>query len=393
MEEKMGLKKEVLFNGLASILGTALLVLLPWAAVMAAAFTRYVATTGADTPTCGTVSAPCRTINYTLKNRVDLWGATIRLAVGTYNENIRIDNNHISLLPSGSNNKTNTFINGANTAPTIDIHDQASVSILNLTVKGGNRCISATQANLRVEQCNIRNSLLNEGISISGNTTAWLKGDTIGPNASGGVSVMSNSSMFLENCTIKQNPFYGIQVGSSSSADLAGCTVSNNTECGMDIYGASFASLRSNTISGNGQIGVGVYSNSALMMSGGNTISGNGSGDPNHAGLELGGSAGASIKKSMNRPVDKITGNNAVGISVNFNSEIYVRDGEVSSNSKDGVALSAASGAGFESTVTIKNNSGYGLRCRDASKLSRYVGTPTMSGNTLGNFSSYCAKY
>ncbi len=391
MEEKMGLKKEVLFNGLASILGTALLVLLPWAAVMAANVTRYVATTGADTPTCGTVAAPCKTIKYTLQNRAT--GDTIiKLAVGTYNENISIGN-RIDLLPMAGANKTNTFINGANTAPTIDINGPASVSIVNLTVKGGNICIRANQANLRVEQCNIQNSLLNDGISISGNTTAWLKGDTIGPNASGGVRVQANSSMHLENCTITQNPFYGIQVGSSSSAELTGCTVSNNTECGMDIYGASFASLQSNTISGNGQIGVGVYGSSSLIMSGGNTISGNGSGDPNHAGLELGGSSHASIKSMAPLAADKITGNNAVGISVNMNSEIGVRDGEVSSNSKDGVALYAASGAWFESTVTIKNNSGYGLRCRDASKLSRYVGTPTMSGNTLGNFSSYCAKY
>jgi predicted GH43/DUF377 family glycosyl hydrolase len=117
---------------LGVIIGTALLLLVVLLAglrgmtpVRAASSILYVdGPSGQDTPTCGTTTTPCKTISYTL-NIIASSGDTIRIAQGTYTENLTIDNS--MKLEGGyeatswkrSINQYDTIIDGSGSQPAI----------------------------------------------------------------------------------------------------------------------------------------------------------------------------------------------------------------------------------------------------------------------------------
>ena len=94
IKPKQGLKsfRSTILVSLALIIGLALLSGTgASSAVHTAPGTLYVdGDSGADSPTCGTTSAPCASITYTLDNRA-VEGDVIRIAQGTYTENIHIN--------------------------------------------------------------------------------------------------------------------------------------------------------------------------------------------------------------------------------------------------------------------------------------------------------------
>jgi hypothetical protein len=97
--------------------------------------------TGADVDTCGTTSAPCQTISYTVNTRAGE-GDTLFISAGTYTENLRIDG--ITLTLQGgyaagaqwTENGGETILDGNNAGRTVEIFNNNSV-LENLTITNG----------------------------------------------------------------------------------------------------------------------------------------------------------------------------------------------------------------------------------------------------------------
>lgn len=123
--------------GLICVVGLFALGLTP-----AAAQTRFVATTGADSGTCVNVGSPCRTIQYAHGQAIN--GDTINIAAGTYSEAPRITKS-VTLNGAGApstiiapqlvNQLPGPPPTPANSSVIIDITGAVTVTIQNLTVR------------------------------------------------------------------------------------------------------------------------------------------------------------------------------------------------------------------------------------------------------------------
>jgi hypothetical protein len=98
----------------------------------AATTTWYVSLAGADSPTCGTLSSPCKTITYTIDQRAAP-GDTLQIGAGTYAEHltIRFD---LTLQGAGMGQ---TIVDGSNTDRVMCITASAAVRLANMTIQHG----------------------------------------------------------------------------------------------------------------------------------------------------------------------------------------------------------------------------------------------------------------
>jgi len=322
-------------------------------------------------------------------------GDTITVAAGTYNENIFIRKDHITIEGA---DKATTIISAGNTAAeTIKIYNCTNVTINNVQIKGGIIGIKAFAANFYITNSIIQNN--DVGIKTQFNASAIIEDSFVKNNTVDGLKCIFGSSFYAGGTEFTGNADNGLDLYSNASGIISSCTISTNGGTGISVSGGSHIVIENNSeISSNAGSGVGVYRSSQAniinTMVSSNTLS----------GIEVVHNAGAKIETS------EITNNGAgdvwaggIGIYhagyVNVsNSEIYLNQGpgvdmtggsvmkmqggdtRVHSNAMYGVGIHNSSNARFYDTVSITNNTGFGIECGSASEVTKseiYFGDDT----------------
>lgn len=91
---------------------------------------RFVANGGSDSGDCSNPAAPCATINYAVAQATP-WN-TIRIADGTYNENVVVAKRGLRLLGEGVNRPVLTRLGGGTNQALLYVNDVRDVSVENL---------------------------------------------------------------------------------------------------------------------------------------------------------------------------------------------------------------------------------------------------------------------
>lgn len=202
--------------------------------VAAAAATRYVSPSGADTNNnCLTSTNPCKTISHALF--VAAAGDTIKAAAGTYPEHIAFNKN---VTVRGAS-LSSTLIDGGGVARVIDILPGTTVTLSELTIQNGKET-----------------GVPGGGISNAGTLT--LKGVIATGNSavnSNGGGIWNNGSLTVQSSYVVNNhadSWGGGIYNQSGTLTLVYSSISRNTATeGGGIYNSALATLKKDTLTGN----------------------------------------------------------------------------------------------------------------------------------------------
>lgn len=233
------------------------------------------------------------TIQAALNN--SLPGDTIQVCAGSYNENVTINNDNITLMGAGqgTNPTVDTIIEGATP---INKGSQAGI-----TVPSGNTGVSIR--NLRVQNFDSNNGIF----SAVGNNNFTVDSVTVHNNNS--TSAANGAGIFMQgpvdyvtvnNVTATNNLARGIVVwdGFKKHITLTNNTVTGNGCCGIELQDgtASGVTMTGNVVTNNGDSGmsaVGLTTGAGPNLIANNTVTNNGRFGieiklPNGTGLESG---------------------------------------------------------------------------------------------------------
>lgn len=237
-------------------------------AAYASGATLFVATTGANTTSCGVSAAtPCRTIQYTITNR-SITGDTIRIEAGTYFEILTI-NKDLTLI--GSNN-LGTIVNAKRQGTVIT--NSATTRIAEMVIEDGHGTASVIEnvaggvnnsGNLLLEDTVVTENTALVGFpNLSGTAGGIVNSGTLflisslvdgnsasgGCITSGGIANFINGRLLTENSVIRQNASSGsssAECGGPGNVPAAGGVLNN-----QGILIARTTTIDSNTITNNG---------------------------------------------------------------------------------------------------------------------------------------------
>ncbi len=247
-------------------LATGLLVFLGAATARAAA-SWYVAPTGSDSASCGTLAQPCATLQYTFNKTAA--GDTVFVATGTYigsgDQVALID--HALTLSGGWNSSFTTqagssTVDGQNARRGVTIGDDAPTSFERFTVQNGLATSGAYTSGA--------------GIAAGAGSPVTLTDVTLQNNTSvgGGTGLLAESSVTITRGLVQGNTCsgvcYGAGVSTGGSARVDGTSFINNT--GADRGGALdvFMDLviLNASFTGNNASGFGgaVYVNQSVLL-------------------------------------------------------------------------------------------------------------------------------
>jgi len=230
----------------------------------AAPGTLYVdGATGQDIPACGTMITPCQTISYTLNSRAS-GGDTLRVAQGTYTENLAIS---IGVTLEGGYESTGwsrdlaqyeTIIDGSGSQPVVGDWDGKEVrkaAVINDGVEykmwfDGVNLLSEAQVGLATSADGIAwtkspgNPVLSPGTPgvwgdpvvhfEAGSDGSVLDGFTVtGGQAQFGGGIHADDSVVIQNCLIRDNFASGAPGSQGAGALLSGGGTAGYQTCTM----------------------------------------------------------------------------------------------------------------------------------------------------------------
>lgn len=225
-----------------------------------ALWTLYVSTSGADTSSCGTRTAPCRTIQYTISNRLSA-GDSIAVAPGTYAErlNVPID---ATITGAGADK---TIVDGGNRGTVVSTG--AGVTLANLTVQHG-----------KTIDCGA--GIVNSGsltayrVTITANTAA---NSDVGSGQGGGVCNFGTLRLIESTVSANTAEEAGGIFSVGNGLLIEASTISGNSTIsfggGLETYNST--AIVNSTFSGNSAIYGGGISNIAALYIYNSTIAGN----------------------------------------------------------------------------------------------------------------------
>jgi hypothetical protein len=322
-------------------------------------------------------------------------GAQLVVVRGTCNESVSISRDDVTLRGEGG------AINGPDAQVDTLTVMANRVTIQELAVGGGRNGITGIGAATFVVRNTTVQSTGRTGILYTNGSSGLLDGCTVRFNPRDGV-VVETASAAIINSNISQNLRGGIFVGTGGAARIgvdprnqaAGNAISQNGATGITVVDGGQALIGMNEISGNGtdpnttsgRFGIFVGGGN-VDLAGGNVISGH-----PHQGI-------------LARSSTLVIGNTALGISgVNtisnngsqgnvggifaiLGSSLLLRDAVISNNFGSGLILTLRSQAQMSNT-TVENNSFNGVFLQLGSALLPSTPASTVSGN--GGFGVEC---
>jgi hypothetical protein len=360
-------------------------VVMLYAADAASAILYVNGTTGFDSNTCGSISAPCKSINYTVNKRATA-DSIINATAGIYNESITVNLKSVSLSGAGSGS---TSIIGNNSNATVAIFGPSRLVISGFTIKNGNPGIIGDASSVIA----VKNIVLKgnkTGLDVRHNSFLSIQNCNVSNNSEDGISISQNSSASIDTCKILMNGGHGIRIEMSSIADVLNSRISNNSGSGLFVINSSSAKIGGSAssmslVSGNQFFGIHVTGHSSVWLRGNNSVTQN-----SPSGITVQQSSQASIHNPGAGALDDVISNNyGAGISVGDASTLFMITGVVELNTSHGIQLIMNSTGHFEAGDTIRNNNGWGILCTDRQGDSKYGGAaePNVSGNKLGKIS------
>jgi parallel beta-helix repeat protein len=278
----------------------------------------------------------------------------------------------------------------------------------NTITNNGSSDVSISRSAHAIIDGNTIESNSHDGIHIEG-SSAVVTNNSINNNGSRGIIVYSagNARIGITDTSgyggniVNNNNLGGIQIESGSNAFLLGNEVKNNGlttgRSGIGIYRGTCHSIGDNLIANNGGYGIGISAGSLFqgvgdwgLTPGPDTIQENAL-----SGILATMKSVADVRKAL------ITGNLGHGVWISTQSTMRIYNSTISNNT-EGIRLDTGSGISFwhpssESTVTVTNNSSWGLNCfGDESSYGGSADPPNISGNGSGgaeNINSSCTGF
>ncbi len=361
------------FTGTAVIVGSGV--------AEAATGKLYVSTTGTDTGTCTSSSAPCATIDYALTQAAP--NAKIEVAAGTYTQQVVVTKNTTIVGAAGGG----TIIDPS-TIPTsdtdtgrgipvyaiVDVQPHAHLIMKNVVVNG-----SGAQSQFTDCSGNFTGIYYHDAIGQLTQDTVQnieLAPPLFGCQDGYGVYVASdsgsNSSVTIDEVTVTAYQKNGIacrDVGTSCGIENSTVTgigpTSQIAQNGIEVYEANSAAVQGNTVSGNTYTGGGASNQATGLLlldigsvsATGNTLTSNdidayvgsdGTNPTKQTGYFV-------TDNTMSNATDKVPGGGVGygdGIQVDSASApVTVSDNTVSANAENGISLLGVSNA------TVSGNS------------------------------------
>lgn len=146
-------------------------------------------------------------------------GDTISVAAGTYNENISITKDQITIQGAGRETAT---IKGDGTFHTITVENARGVTISGFLITGG---ICGIRANF--------SSLFCKDISFENNSK--------------GLRASRNSYLVAVNCLMTKSDGEGLRIDQNSFGDIINCEISGNSGMGIRVKYGALAFIENNT--------------------------------------------------------------------------------------------------------------------------------------------------
>jgi len=364
--------------------------LLPFTATQALSRTLYVnGTTGKNKKSWGYKPVrPFRTISYAVKRSNG--SVTVKVAPGTYNENITIDKIlNLSLQGAGA---ASTIIQGSYGGDaTILVRGPNKVTISDFTIMGGRAGIYGVfNATLIIRNTVVQDNNL-QGIAVTLSSSAVLDQCTIQSNNVDGIlveeanAIVTNSQISDNgNCgivvtagghatigiakgavgpnTIQFNGQDGIRVSNGATALIHGNTIEENERDGIRVLESTVSLVGANDIASNDGHGV-------MVATGGKLFQGPGRPSPDHDMIQNNFSDGifAAVNATLNIMDASILNNGGNGISLRTQSALRILNSEISGNANHGIFLAADSGLILdeEQPVVISDNGYWDIQCAD----------------------------
>jgi hypothetical protein len=225
--------------------------------------TQWVSVSGADSSTCGAKTSPCKTIQYTVSNRVAS-GDAIAIFPGIYAENVSIFID-LTLIGSGP---AKTFIDGSNQGTVLtsgNVLVRTSVTIANLTIQHGAAATGfcgggiANYSTMLLFRVTVTGSTGGQGGGICNSgppmTMLTISQSTISSNSavSGGGGIENGASLAISESTLNSNRSpYGGAISNNDFATITNSTLTGNTALdGGAIYNGNELRLMNCTITNN----------------------------------------------------------------------------------------------------------------------------------------------
>jgi hypothetical protein len=254
-------------------------------AALDAATPWYVTNTGTDTPTCGTLESPCKTVQFTIDNRASA-GDIIKISAGSFPSNLILRK---SLVLQGSSSGT-TFLDGGNSGPVAIVLPGQRVVFEFVTLLHGFTfgcgagirnlgTVALLQATVTLNTAYQIDLGPGQGGGICNNGSVSMVATTISNNTAaeaGGIMNVGNLAVSRSTISGNTSQSFGGGVESFGPFYVVDSTIANNTAIyGSGIYNVGDLVLASSTVSGNvtdGGIGGGIYSDSSGTVTMKNTI-------------------------------------------------------------------------------------------------------------------------
>jgi parallel beta-helix repeat protein len=250
--------------GFWKIVLTTALVVLFFAAftAVANADTYYVTTTGDDGIGDGSSENPWRTIQHAVNTITE--GDTIIVRDGTYNENVYVNKDHLTI--KSEKGAASTIVQAENQDAHVFEVTADYVNISGFTVEGAGIGIYLNYA----EHCNIssnKRSYYNYGFLLDHSSNNTISGNDISGNNYHGIDLRDSSNNTISGNDVNNN-YHGIDLRDSSNNSISGNDVSGNTYNGIYLRDSSNNYISGNDVNNNYH---GVY----LQDSSNNSISWN----------------------------------------------------------------------------------------------------------------------
>jgi hypothetical protein len=285
----------------AVVIAAMVLAGLPASPVSATVVARYVATTGTNSGSCTSSSAPCKTVTYAINQAGS--GNIIHIAGGTYTENLIVSKD-LSFEGAGVDV---TILNGGGTGRVVQVNVY-TVSFSGLTIRGGNSNTNDgggiyNYGTLSLDEVKVTANVAADGGGIYSSGALTMNNSVVSGNHAntdstsdgGGLFLNSSHPTSITNTTISGNiaTYYsgGIHDQASGLLTLTNVTISGNkanidgamTNTGVAQTEVLSSTIANNNFSSGGTLG-GISNYSAIIKFKNTIIANNTGGNCNLGG-------------------------------------------------------------------------------------------------------------
>lgn len=307
---------------------------------------------GPAAPKAFTVSVDCSK-NQTITSAIEKgdYGKPLLIRIrGTCKESVSIARDNVTL--EGEPGIGATIEAPDNSSDVVNISGNG-VTLVNLTLVGGNNGIRNRRARVTVDNCVIQDSA-GDGVRSMFGDHLTLGDSTIQRAAGNGVSIGRNGAGVISNSQILESIGSGIYAVRGASISARGNTIRGNHANGIFLDGASYGDFGANEIIENQQHGMLIQGGSTAYIDD-STIANN-QWDGVHAYL------GSTLNLFGNQVIQ----NQASGVVGNAHSTVQIVSSQINGNTGDGIVMMLGSKLILEGDKTqVHDNLNFALWCGD----------------------------